>query len=120
MAAAAWTSKRPLDAQRHGGQGRLVEDAIDAFDRCGDGRGVEDVALEELDAVAEAVQVREPARAEVVEDADAIAAGHQCLGDVGADEAGAAGNEEGSHGIKAGFAAAGFNRQMNRPPEGDS
>ena len=72
-------------------------------DRFTHSRGVEDVALEELDAVAEAVHVREPARAEVVEDADAVAAGHQRRGDVGADEACPAGNEESSHEIKAGL-----------------
>ena len=53
--------QRPLDARRHRGQRGLVEDAIDAFDRSGHRLGVGHVALDELDPVAEAVQVRQEA-----------------------------------------------------------
>ena len=90
--------QRAVDAPLDRGQGRLVENAIDARDRAIDRSGIDDVALDEFDGVAEAAQIGQIAGAEVIEHADAVAARDQRLGDVGADESGPAGYEKGSHG----------------------
>src|SRR5690606_30885576 len=71
-------------------QRRLVEDDLAPGDRPGDGVGVGDVALDDLDAGREVVQ---PAGGEVVEHHDVVAPGQEGVDEVRADEAGAAGDE---------------------------
>ena len=51
-----------------------MKDAIDALDRFRHDGGVGNVALDELNPLAERLDIREVAGAEVVENADAIAA----------------------------------------------
>ena len=74
-----------------------MKDAIDPLDRPVHGGGVDDVALDQLDAVAEGGQVRQIAGAEIIEHADAVAALDEGFGDMGTDESGPAGYEESSH-----------------------
>ncbi len=89
--------ERGFDAQRHRGQGGLVKDAVDLFHGPGHGCGVEQIAADEFDAVPQVIEVRFEAGAEIVEHADGIAPPHQGLGDMGADEARASGNQESTH-----------------------
>ena len=58
---------------------------------------IDDVAFDHLDGVAEAGQVFQAARAEVIQHADAVAAGDEGLGNVRADEPGSARYEKSSH-----------------------
>ena len=58
------------DAAGYGGQGSLVEDDFDAFDSAGDAFGILQIALDELDAVAQMNQIVERPSAEVVQHAD--------------------------------------------------
>ena len=71
-----------------------MKDAIDALDRFRHDGGVGNVALDELNPLAERLDIREVAGAEVVENADAIAALSQGFGDVRSDEARSTGDEE--------------------------
>ena len=52
-----------------------MEDAIDAAGRPIDRGRIDDVALDHLDGIAEAGQIVQAARAEVVQHADAVATG---------------------------------------------
>ena len=69
-----------------------MEDAIDVLDRPGHGLTIQEIGLDELDLVAEGVHIREMARAEVVQNADLVPSLHEGLGNVGANEPGAAGD----------------------------
>ena len=97
--------QRRFDAARHAGQGRLVEDAVDPFDRLGHGLRIDQIALDELDPIAEGVHVREVARAEVIQHADVISPPDQCLGDMRADESRPAGNQKCTHSFSSCFAS---------------
>jgi hypothetical protein len=74
-----------------------VDDCVDPLDGPCDRVGVADVADEELDLRAEVfgpLGARVDLRREVVERADAVAVREQFVGEVRADEAGAAGDED--------------------------
>ena len=79
---------RPVDV-RLGGE---VDDRVEARSGVGDGLGVADVALDQLDP--RAVEVRRVARiGQLVEHAHVVARGPEPFGEVRADEAGATGDE---------------------------
>ena len=95
---AACDVQRPLDAQRHGGQGGLVKDRNRRL-RPPRGAAAASRMSPSMNSIrlAEALDVRQASGAEVVQHADAVAAGGQGLGDVGTDEARPARNQECSH-----------------------
>ena len=75
-----------------------MKDAIDSLRRPVHGGRVDDIALDQLDAVAEGGQVRQFARAEIIEHADAVAAADEGLGNMRTNKSGPAGYEESAHG----------------------
>jgi len=76
------------------GQRGEVEDVADAGNGAPAVVGVAEVAFDEFDVGGEGAEVVAFAGEEVVEDADGFAVADEVLGDVGADESGAAGDEE--------------------------
>ena len=82
---------------RHRRNRRLVQHVVGAGDGALGEVEVRDVALDELGARLDVAQV---AGGQVVDDADALAAGEQGLGEVGADEAGSAGDDVQGHGVR--------------------
>src|SRR5262245_36022469 len=91
-----------LDRARDRRQGRLMEHVVHAF--AGTPAGVEgaDVSLDPLERarrahVADRVEIRLPARREIVQDAHVVAVPEQALGEVRADEARPAGDEVTTH-----------------------
>jgi hypothetical protein len=71
-----------------------VEDELDASDGVVDALVAAELALDDLDVVLEAGEVRAVAGGEVVEDANRVAAFEQLANEVRADEATAAGDED--------------------------
>ena len=98
-AASGVAVQRAVDAPLDRGQGGLVKDAIDSRDRPVHRGGVDDIALDQFDPVAEGGQVRQIAGAEVIEHADAVAALDEGLRDMRTDKSGPAGYEESSHSL---------------------
>ena len=88
-----------VDAPLDRGQGSLVKDAIDPRDRPVHGGGVDDIALDQFDTVAEGGQVRQIAGAEIIEHADAVAALDEGFRDMRTNKSGPAGYEESSHAL---------------------
>lgn len=74
-----------------------MENTIDPLDRPVHGGGVDDIALNQFNPLAEGGQVRQVAGAEIIEHADPVATLHEGLGDVRSNESGPAGHEESSH-----------------------
>ena len=74
------------------GNGRLMEDVVDALDGALRDREIGEIAFEELDA-GEVREVLALAGDQAVDDADLFAAANQFFCQVGSDEAGAAGDE---------------------------
>jgi hypothetical protein len=93
--------ERRLDAAGHRGDGRFVEDQLDAADGALDHGGVGNVALDEFDVVLHAVQVGQLAGRKVIEHAHSIAPLRERMNEVRADEARSTGDQNGSHGTSA-------------------
>src|SRR5208337_410803 len=89
--------QRTVNAPLDRGQSCLMKDAIDPLNRAVHGRRVYNIALDQLDPIAERSRVGQIAGAEVIEHADAIAAPHEGFRNMGTDKPGAAGYEESSH-----------------------
>jgi hypothetical protein len=91
--------QRLVDDQLHADRGRQVEAQVRPAHDVVHQVGVEDAAEHELDvvALAQVLDVLQAPGAEVVEQDHRVAAGEQGVGEVGADEAGPAG-DEGTHG----------------------
>ncbi len=68
--------QRVLDAPRHRGDGRLVEDAIDTMHCSGNLAGIADVSRHELKVISNGGQVATAAGGEVIQDAHAVAPTH--------------------------------------------
>ena len=81
-----------VDRARHRRNRRLVQHVVDARDGASRDVEVGEVALEELDA-RDVREVAALAGDQAVDDADALAAADELFREVGADEAGAAGDE---------------------------
>ena len=89
-----------LDGAGDGGEGGEVEDGVDAFAGFREGFRVAEVGGVDLDFAGDGREVCAGAGVEVVEAADfVLAAVDEGLGEVGADEAGDAGDEEGGQRI---------------------
>src|SRR5690606_6903018 len=81
------------DRARDGGQGTLVIDQLDAVDGAAEVVLVAEVAFHQLNIVGDVVEVAAVAGGEVVEDADVLAIGEEAGDEMGANESGAAGDE---------------------------
>ena len=74
--------QRVLDAARNGCQGRLMKHTVDALDRFGHDTRIRHIAFEHLDLVGAGLDVVKKPGAEIVQDAYAITAFDQRLGNV--------------------------------------
>src|SRR5690606_19900785 len=81
----------------HRSQGGFVKDAIDALDRLGNFLRIGNVTLDELHVAAEQFDVPRIAGRKVVENAHAIAAGEQALGNMRTNKACTAGDQKRAH-----------------------
>src|SRR5690606_34587604 len=82
-----------LDGTGNGGEGRLMEDDIDAIDRIADDMEGADISFDQLHAVDDILYVFTLPRGEVVEHADIVSAIEQSAHQVRSYESGAAGDQ---------------------------